>query len=186
MSAAAIIDGILVREGREFTDNPDDRGGPTKFGITLATLAAFRGHLVTAADVRALEEPEARNIYLRRYITDVGFDLILEVSEKVGDEVIDTGVNCGQEVAARFLQRALNVLNRAQALYPDLAVDGHVGSATVAALKSYLAHRREGVLLTALNALQGARYVELCEGREKNESFVYGWLANRVGLKEGG
>ena len=39
----------------------------------------------------------------------------------------------------------------------------------------------EGVLLKALNALQGARYIELAEGRAANESFLFGWLDARVG-----
>ncbi len=36
------------------------------------------------------------------------------------------------------------------------------------------------VPLRALNALQGAFYVELAERRAKDEAFVYGWLLNRV------
>jgi hypothetical protein len=36
------------------------------------------------------------------------------------------------------------------------------------------------VLLTALNCLQGARYIELTEGREADEAYLFGWAANRV------
>ena len=39
----------------------------------------------------------------------------------------------------------------------------------------------EAVLVRALNALQGERYVALAEQRPANEAFLYGWLANRVG-----
>jgi len=36
--------------------------------------------------------------------------------------------------------------------------------------------------LTALNCLQGARYVELARNRAANEAFLFGWLRTRVGL----
>ena len=36
-----IIDGLIVAEGG-YVDHPADRGGPTKYGITRKTLAAWR------------------------------------------------------------------------------------------------------------------------------------------------
>jgi hypothetical protein len=39
----------------------------------------------------------------------------------------------------------------------------------------------EQVLLKAIEALQGARYIKLTEQRPANEAFLYGWLANRIG-----
>jgi len=39
----------------------------------------------------------------------------------------------------------------------------------------------ETVLLRALEALQGERYLRLAERRPANEAFLYGWLANRMG-----
>ena len=56
---------------------------------------------------------------------------------------------------------------------------------TLAALDAFLhrAGRRSGetVLLRALEALQGERYLRLAERRPANEAFLYGWLANRIG-----
>ena len=54
---------------------------------------------------------------------------------------------------------------------------------TVAALTAYMQKRGvegEGVLLKALNSLQGAYYIALAEKRETDESFEYGWLKNRA------
>ena len=39
----------------------------------------------------------------------------------------------------------------------------------------------ETVLLRAMEALQGERYIALAERRPSQEAFLYGWLANRVG-----
>ncbi len=66
-----IISDILRREGDRYTNHPADRGGPTKYGITLLTLAAYRDAMnaggehpsATAADVERLTEVEARAIY---------------------------------------------------------------------------------------------------------------------------
>lgn len=177
-----VIDAIIAVEGEEFTDDPHDLGGATKYGITQATLSAHRGFQVSKSEVRSLTEAEAREIYRDMYITGPGFDRVYEVSGAVGLEVIDTGVNLGVVYAARFLQQSLNALNNAQKLYPDLLVDGRVGTRTIAALNCYLSHRNVSVLLKAQNCLQGARYIELCFKREANETFVYGWLQQRVQL----
>jgi hypothetical protein len=51
-------------------------------------------------------------------------------------------------------------------------------------LRAYQALRGSSggfVLLQALQALQGERYIELAENRPANEAFLYGWLANRIG-----
>jgi lysozyme family protein len=91
----------------------------------------------------------------------------------------------GPSVAATFLQRALTALNRNGTDYADLTPDGRIGAATLAALDTFLAVRGrsggETVLLRALEAMQGERYLRLAERRPANEAFLYGWLANRVG-----
>jgi lysozyme family protein len=90
----------------------------------------------------------------------------------------------GPAVATGFLQRALNALNRGATDYPDLTLDGQVGPRLLAALDAFLARRGKGaeaVLLKAIEALQGERYLALAERRPANEAFLYGWLANRIG-----
>ena len=59
-----------------------------------------------------------------------------------------------------------------------------IGPATLAALAGFLETRGdsgETVLLKAVEALQGERYLALAEARPANEVFLYGWLANRLG-----
>ena len=57
-----MIEDVIRREGG-FVDHPADRGGPTKFGITQATLAGYCGHSVGAAEVAALNADQAKQIY---------------------------------------------------------------------------------------------------------------------------
>jgi len=103
----------------------------------------------------------------------------------VAAELFDTGVNMGPAVAATFLQRALTALNRNGRDYPDLVPDGRIGTQTLNALDAFLTVRGqdsgETVLMRAIDALQGERYLRLAERRPANEAFLYGWLANRVG-----
>ena len=99
-------------------------------------------------------------------------------------ELFDTGINMGTGAATAFLQRALNALNREGRDFADLAIDRQIGPATMAALQAFLRKRGAGgeaVLLKAVEALQGAHYINIAEARPNQEAFVYGWLANRIG-----
>jgi lysozyme family protein len=176
----AIIDAILEKEGG-FVHHPHDRGGPTRYGITRS-VARLNGWTGKVSD---LPESLARNIYFEQYYRGPGFHLINNFASAIAKELMDTGVNMGPGVAVQFLQRSLNALNQEAKLYPDLKVDGFLGNKTLTALQAYLDHRRvegEDVLLKALNCLQGERYIALAEKREENESFVFGWLKERVQL----
>ena len=102
MRVQEVIDEILRVEGAEYTNDPDDSGGPTKFGITQATLSEYRGASVTAEDVQELSEKEARVIYLQRYFDDPRLGLISSVSERIAAEVMDTGVNMGMAGRSGF------------------------------------------------------------------------------------
>lgn len=184
-AAGNIIDKILEIEGPDYTDDEKDSGGPTKWGITQATLANYRKTPVTPADVENLTRAEAWNCYDWLYVSKPGFTNVIPISEPIAGELIDTGVNCGSGVAILMLQRLLNALNDEGRLYRDLKVDGDLGQATLDALRAYLAARgTEGMLVLhkALNCLQGERYVDLAEKSVKNERFLYGWLRARVGL----
>ncbi len=173
----ATLNEILRLEGG-YVNDPSDSGGETNFGIT-ERVARAHGY---AGAMRDLPREVAFDIYSTKYWDSVRGDQLVELSEPVAEEVVDTSVNMGPGRAGKFLQRSLNVLNREAQLYADLTVDGDIGPATLRALGGYLATRDADALVRALNCLQGAFYIELAERREKDERFVYGWLKNRVVL----
>ena len=179
MDISTLIDEVIAREG-DFSDHPADRGGPTRFGITQMVA---RAHGYVGA-MRSLPRTIAETIYRRRYWDQPGYAFVGEIAPKIAAELFDTAVNMGPATATGFLQRALNALNRNQKDYPDLEVDRLVGAKTMNALRAFLALRGElgeTVLLRAIEALQGERYLSLAESRPANEAFLYGWLANRIG-----
>ena len=179
MDVETMIDAIIDREGG-YVNHPADKGGPTCFGITEA-VARAHGY---AGAMRAMPRGDAVAIYRRIYWSRPKLDEVAKRSAKIAEELFDTGVNMGPAVAITFLQRALAALNRNAKDYPDLTPDGRIGEVTLSALDTFLRSRGphgETVLLRALEALQGERYLRLAERRPANEAFLYGWLANRIG-----
>ena len=179
MTKAKIIAQVIAREAG-FSDRKDDAGGKTKYGITekVARKWGYEGQM------HDLPYDTAMKIYEDLYWPKA-LDDILALSVPIAAELFDTGVNMGVGTAGKFLQRSLNVLNKLETLFDDVKVDGIVGPATVKALEAYLDKRRgrgETALLTALNCLQGARYVELTERRKSDEANLFGWLCHRIQL----
>jgi lysozyme family protein len=111
---------IFKAEGG-YSDTPGDSGGPTNFGITLATLKAYDGDQNLTADaVKALTPDMAKEIYRTAYWNRMqcgslppGLDL----------EVFDFGVNAGPSEAVKMLQKIVGVTQ-----------DGSIGPITLAAL----------------------------------------------------
>ena len=180
MTKDDIFEIILGKEGG-YVDHPNDKGGPTRWGITQ-TVARAHGY---AGSMKKLPRETALEILTADYWTGPRFDQIASLSPVIAAELCDTGVNMGPSVQSKWFQRWLNTYNQQGTLYPDLSADGQIGPRTISALKSFLAARgKEGeqVLLQSLNCSQGQRYLELAEQRPANESFVYGWMKERVGL----
>lgn len=165
-------------EGK-FSNNPADRGGPTMYGIT-ERVARANGY---DGDMSAMPLLTAQYIYKVQYWDVLRLDDVNALSPAIAEELFDTSVNCGVGTSGKFLQRSLNVFNQQGRDYGDLNVDGVVGPVTVADLKAYLDKRGklgEQVMLRALNALQGVRYIEIAEKDPTQETFEFGWFANRV------
>lgn len=176
----AMIEDTIGKEGN-YSNHPSDTGGATMFGIT-ERVARRNGY---TGDMRLLPRAQAVAIYRSEFAIRPGFAAVAEIDPAVGAELFDSGVNFGPAVPSIWFQRALNALNGQGKLYPDVARDGDIGPGSLAAFRAYKRARgadATSVMLKALNCLQGARYIELGEGRPKNEDFVFGWLRGRVDL----
>jgi Putative secretion activating protein len=123
-----VLDEVIRREGG-YVNHPADKGGPTKFGITLETLTKWRRpRPVTVDDVYRLSEAEARQIYRQKYITAPGYGGI--VDPQLAGLVVDCAVLYGEDDASPWLQQA------ARDLGATLVVDGKVGPKTLAAVNA--------------------------------------------------
>lgn len=181
MNLDKAIDELIAKEG-DYSNDSADLGGATRWGIT-ENEARRNGYI---GDMKDLPREFAATIYAKRYWYEPKLDAIGLISERVAEELFDTGVNMGVGKAAEFLQKSLNALNGQTKDCKDIAQDGAIGNKTIDLMKSYINKRgKEGeeVLLNALNCLQGARYIEISLIRKENRAFTYGWLKNRVSLE---
>lgn len=124
---ALALSHVLEMEGR-WTEDPYDPGGPTNYGITLATLAAHRGVAVNAdtfvglkAELRSIAATEVRAIYRARYWERCR---AAELPAAVALMHFDASVNHGVGAGARMLQAVVGV-----------AIDGEIGPETLAAVQ---------------------------------------------------
>lgn len=180
MLAEEIIDKTIAVEGG-YSNNPSDSGGETMWGITIAT-ARRSGY---TGPMRDMPRSTAIGIYKREFFGNVGIGKVLPLSANIARELFDTGVNMGPKEGVIFMQVALNALNQQGKQYQDVVVDGIIGSKTISPLQVYLNKRGKNgeiVILKIMNCLQGARYIELSQKREKDEDFITGWFTNRVEL----
>ena len=84
-----IVTDILKAEGWDaYTNDPADRGGPTKWGITQKAWADYRGHPVTEADMKSITEQQARDFYELKYIIEPKFN---HLSDMLTPMVVDCG-----------------------------------------------------------------------------------------------
>lgn len=98
---------VLQNEGgASYTDHPHDKGGPTKWGITLKELTIWRHHPCTSNDVRQLEEDEACQIYKINYWDALKLDTINDqnIATALFDVAVNRGVGCARQYAAYVCQ----------------------------------------------------------------------------------
>ena len=150
-----VVCGAAIEGG--YSDDPDDGGGPTNHGITLATLTHWRGRPCTAEDVQNLGLPEATAIYRALFWTVIGGDSLPSGVDLIS---FDAAVNQGPGTAAIFLQKAAGVV-----------ADGHVGPITVAAVLK----ATPSILITDIAAERMTDYQE----DSGWDDFGRGWT-NRV------
>lgn len=117
-----IITDVLKAEGWDkYTNRPNDRGGPTKWGITLKAWSEWRGRDCTEDDIKAITEPQAREFYEMEYVLAPRFN---QLPELLMDMVVDCGVNHGPRAASKWIQRAVGARQ-----------DGAIGPNTLKAVK---------------------------------------------------
>lgn len=165
-----MIDDILRREGG-FVDHPADRGGPTKFGITLKTLSHYIGRVALRSEVEALSEDVAREIYELNYYIAPRID---RLPEPIRAFIFDSAVNHGPRRGIKFVQSVCN-----QAGYePALSIDGAMGPKTKRGAE-WAQQEMQGIFLKALIEERRNFYFVIVEASPSQQVFLRGWL-NRI------
>ncbi len=160
-----IADEIVAREGG-YVNDPDDPGGPTKFGVTIGTLQRLGIDLdkdgkITDRDVRRLDRLTARRIFVDHYFQR---PRICDLPQPLQSTVFDMYVNAGNN-AVRILQQLL----REMAF--DLAVDGLIGPITVGASQQ-ANDRAADFLVDAYGIARRNYYYALADQRASARKFA--------------
>lgn len=162
----AMIEDILRREGG-FVDHPNDRGGPTNFGITLRTLASWRNSDVGRDDVRRMTQSEARAIYKARYFVQPKIDRLPAAVQPV---VFDMSINHGPGTAIKLLQQVL------QTVSPPCAANGGIGDETLQSAVNALAKVGAKDLVNRVVDRRVALFRTIAANDVSQEVFLKGWL----------
>lgn len=197
--AAASRDLLQVEGGH--VNDPVDRGGETKFGISLRFLASegafdddrdgkadFDLDLdgdIDGADVRALTKGDAVYLFHRCFWAPLRADLF---PAPIGEMLFDQAVNGGLSAARKLLQRAINscllqipAARKGMAL---LKVDGQIGPASQSCLRQVLEWPSLGIpaLVAAYRDAVRERYRAIVRRFPSQQKFLRGWLARAEAL----
>jgi len=147
-----IITRVLEHEGG-YVNDPDDRGGETKYGISK------RNH--PEVDIKNLTIDGALDIYRRLYWKPSKAERLMP---ELRYQYFDMVINAGQGNAVKVLQRACN--NKA-GKGEKIAVDGRIGPMTIKA--------SEKVEESRLKAFRVLHYASIVKKNPVQEKFFYGW-----------
>jgi len=153
--------GFTLQQEGGWANNPNDPGGCTMEGVTLATYQSFKGDTtLTCSDLQGISSDEVSDIYEKDYWKPVNGDNL-----PVGVDLMvwDMAVNAGVGGSAKLLQAAIGV-----------TVDGGIGPQTMAAVMAI----DPVTLINGLADRQASYYKSL----PAFKYFGTGWL-NRVNAR---
>lgn len=152
---------LLVHEAG-YVFNPKDPGGATNFGVTIPTLARYRGvdpSTLTATDIQNMQQSEAIALYLKLWWTPMLLDQI--TSQEVATVMLDQGVLFGADVVVERIQGLVGV-----------AVDGEMGPHSV----TFINKVPNGKYL-AFQLIRSCSHRDIITAQADNEEeFLGGWI----------
>lgn len=180
--ARAFADLISIERG--FVNDPKDRGGPTKYGVSLRFALLDIGTKnperlkqydidmdgdCDVDDIRALPLATSEAIYFRAFWQANSCGAL---PVPIGEMIFDQAVNGGALAARKLLQRALRKFD------PALDDDGSFGLKTLTVLD--IAMKARGGLPILVQAYRDAaktRYRQIAHDDPSQVRFLKGWLA---------
>ena len=153
-----------------YTNNPDDPGGATKYGITLNVLKGLGKEFdlnhdgtINSEDVKLLTLDEAKEIYKELYWRGENI-----TSQAIAEKHFDVGVNAGVITASKMLQEACIKLGS------TLIVDGNLGPKSLNIINAL----NESKLMSAFCSLHENYYWDITLNNIKHHSMSFNWPEN--------
>lgn len=164
-----------------WSDDPVDRGGKTKYGVTEATWNAFHKPLLPEKRIEDITKLDAEAVFWKMYWVDAGLDDLdaAAIPQQVLNAVFDAGVHHGPGTAAKMLQVAYNTVR-----YPDgpiLKADGVLGPLTRGALTRLLFKSENERALLGAMALDRGRYMSAIIAKDDTQRrYIRGWFGRII------
>lgn len=150
----------LKNEGG-FSNVTHDRGGATRFGITMSTASRWFKRPVSVKEMENFPLETAKEIYHAWYWLPLNLDAI--DSPSVATCIYDVGVVSGVRTSAKLAQKACNA---------PLVIDGHFGPKTIATINSL---DEQGFILS-FEKVVTERFYAIVERTPSQKKFLRGWL----------
>jgi len=143
---------LVFKDEGGYVNDPSDRGGETKFGISKRAYPD--------ENIKELTYERARELYKRDYWDTAHCD---QVPDEIKYIHFDSAINMGVRMAVKLLQRSGGIVD-----------DGMWGKDTLAASKN--------VTLDRYASERILQYEDLVKQRPMNEKFIKGWKnrVNRI------
>lgn len=161
--SSKLVPFILSWETDKYTNNKNDRGGATKYGITLATWRRV-GYdkngdgVLNEEDVKLLTEEDFHRVFKQNYWNACKADQIQDQS--VANMLVDFAYNSGVSRAVRHLQLTLGI-----------TADGIMGRKTLFAINKSNSER----LFDRFKKTREGYLKSIAKGKQKG--FLDGWLS---------
>lgn len=159
------MDRVFLHEGG-YVDDPSDKGGATKYGISLRFYKAEIDENATKETIKNLKPYEAEEIYYKHFWVRYSYGFL---PYEIGIKMFDMAVNMGGRRAGKLLQKAVNQLLE-QSM--KVKVDGIVGNKTRSAINCVLVDQ----LLECLREEQRKFYKAIVRKDPSQRRFLNGWL----------
>lgn len=160
---------FLLQDEGGYSNDPDDPGGETNFGITQKELDKVHVQLGISESVKDLTHDEAAIYYKACWWDEYKYNSIDNII--IATKIFDLAVNMGAESAHKIAQEALTYTG-----YPTLKIDGILGVKTISAINEACFHGRMGDLLHEIRDAAKWHYEHLVEENPKLNKFLKGWM----------
>jgi len=159
-----------------WSDDASDRGGKTNRGVTEATwINYWRSRSMTPpCTIRNATEAQTKQVLQEEYWKKSNCDKVGEASSAyLSAHLFDACVHHGPKRGQMLLQQALNYLGAA------LAVDGTIGTLTIASVREYSRNYHDALIASLL--FQRAQYFDsIFRSNPSQLAYKRGWFRRLV------
>ena len=165
MADYRILKPFILRWEGGFVNDPNDSGGATNKGVTIATFRKYKGASATVDDLKAITDEDWTAIFKTMYWDKCKADEIN--SQAVANLIVDWYWMSGTN-AIKYVQRLIGT-----------AEDGIVGKQTLAKLNA----KGDGLVLPIYDYRKDF-YHRIVANRPTQKRFLRGWLNRLNALME--